>query len=55
MKNILQELVKNSKKAIEDGIYDISENIQHSPNNLLDLIKNSKNAALITEIKFPVC
>lgn len=52
MKNLLQKLVKNSTKAIDDGIYNISEKIPQSKENLIVSIKNSNDAVLITEIKF---
>ena len=52
MENILEKLIKNSKKAIEDGIYDINESLPNSGRDLENIIKKSENAALITEVKF---
>jgi len=52
MKNILDRLVKNSRRAIDDGIYDITETLQKSGIDLEESIKNNKHASLITEIKF---
>ena len=52
MENILEKLVSNSKKAIEDGVYDINEQIPNSGKNLGQIITESKNASLITEVKF---
>ena len=52
MENILEKLVNNSKKAIEDGIYDINESLPNSGRDLENIIKKSENAALITEVKF---
>ena len=52
MENILEKLIKNSKKAIEDGIYDINESLPNSGTDLENIIKKSENAALITEVKF---
>ena len=52
MENILEKLVKNSKKAIEDGIYNINESLPNSGTDLENIIKKSEHAALITEVKF---
>ena len=52
MENILEKLIKNSKKAIEDGIYDINESLPNSGIDLENIIKKSEHAALITEVKF---
>jgi len=52
MENIVEKLVNNSKKAIEDGIYDINESLPNSGTDLENIIKKSEHAALITEVKF---
>jgi len=52
MENILEKLVKNSQKAIEDGIYNINESLPNSGIDLENIIKKSEHAALITEVKF---
>ena len=52
MKNILEKLVNNSKKAIEDGIYDINESLPNSGADLENIITKSEHATLITEVKF---
>ena len=52
MENILEKLVNNSKKAIEDGIYNINESLPNSGIDLENIIKKSEHAALITEVKF---
>ena len=52
MENILEKLVNNSKKAIEDGIYDINESLPNSGTDLENIIKKSEHATLITEVKF---
>jgi len=52
MKNILDILVKNSRRAIDDGIYDITEILPKSGIDLEKSIRNNKHASLITEIKF---
>jgi indole-3-glycerol phosphate synthase len=52
MKGILEKLVNNSRKAIDNDVYEI---IDHLPNSGIDLkesITKSKHAALITEVKF---
>jgi len=51
MKNVLEKLVMNSQKAIDDGIYDITETLPKSEINLEESIKNNVHASLITEIK----
>ena len=52
MENILEKLVNNSKKAIDNGIYDISESLTNSGIDLSESIINSQHAPLITEVKF---
>jgi len=52
MKDMLQELANNSQRAIDDGIYKISEKLPRSKSNILDKIRKNKHASLITEIKF---
>jgi len=52
MKNVLDRLVKNSQRAIDDGIYDITETLPKSGIDLEKSIRNNKHASLITEIKF---
>ena len=52
MENILEKLVKNSKKAIEDEIYDINESLPNSGTDLENIITKSEHATLITEVKF---
>ena len=52
MENILENLVNNSKKAIDDGVYDISESYLNSEMDLGEIISDSHHAPLITEIKF---
>ena len=52
MENILEKLVNNSKKAIEDGIYDINESLPNSGTNLENIIAKSEHATIITEVKF---
>ena len=52
MKNVLEKLVMNSQKAIDDGIYDITETLPKSEIDLEESIRNSTHASLITEIKF---
>ena len=52
MENILEKLVNNSKKAIDNGTYDISESLINSGIDLSESIINSQHAPLITEVKF---
>ena len=52
MENILEKLVNNSRKAIDNGVYDISESLSNSGIDLGEIIINSQHAPLITEIKF---
>src|SRR5579864_1443726 len=52
MKDMLQKLANNSQKAIDDGIYEISEKLPRSNSNIIDSIRKNKHASLITEIKF---
>ena len=52
MKDVLEKLVVNSRKAIDDGIYDITETLSKSTIDLEESIKNNVHASLITEIKF---
>ena len=52
MENILEELVKNSRKAIDSGVYDITESLSNSKIDLEESINKSQHASLITEVKF---
>ena len=52
MKNVLEKLVTNSRKAIDDGIYNITETLPKSEIDLGESIRNNAHASLITEIKF---
>ena len=52
MKDVLEKLVINSRKAIDDGIYDITETLPKSEIDLEESIRNNVHASLITEIKF---
>ena len=52
MGDILTKLVDNSRKAIDNNVYDISEHLPNSGIDLKESIIKSKHAALITEIKF---
>ena len=44
MVNILEKLVNNSKKAIQDGIYDINESLPNSGTDLENIITESVHA-----------
>ena len=52
MESILEKLVNNSRKAIDEGVYEIDESIPNSEIDLADIITKSKHASLITEVKF---
>lgn len=52
MSNILKKLVDNSRTAIDDGIYEISEQLPNSGIDLAESIRNNTHASLITEVKF---
>ena len=52
MENILEKLVDNSRKAIDNGVYNISESLSNSGMDLGETIINSQHAPLITEVKF---
>lgn len=48
----LKKLVDNSRQAITDGTYEITESIQKSNVDLIQSIKSNPHASLITEVKF---
>ena len=48
MENILEKLVNNSRKAIDEGVYEINETLPNSGIDLGDVIINSQHAPLIT-------
>jgi len=52
MGHILKKLVNNSQSSIDDGVYEISIQKEKSSQNLINLIKMSSHAPLITEVKF---
>ena len=52
LEKILEKLVSNSKKAIDDGVYDINETLSKSEIDLEKAIAQSQHAPLITEVKF---
>ena len=52
MENILEKLVNNSKKAIDNEVYEISESLSNSGIDLGETMIKSQHAPLITEVKF---
>jgi Indole-3-glycerol phosphate synthase len=52
MERILEKLVNNSRKAIDEGVYEIKESLPNSGIDLDNVIVNSQHAPLITEVKF---
>ncbi|HIO85631.1 MAG TPA: indole-3-glycerol-phosphate synthase, partial [Candidatus Nitrosopelagicus sp.] len=51
MKNVLEKLVMNSRKAIDEGCYNITKTLPKSKIDLKKSIRDNKHASLITEIK----
>jgi len=52
MKKLLQKLVDNSQLAIDEEVYDVSENLASSQIDLIEEIRRHEHASLITEVKF---
>lgn len=52
MMSTLKKLVDNSKQAIADGTYEITESLQKSNIDLIQSIRSNPHASLITEVKF---
>ena len=52
MDGILRKLFENSETAINNGVYDIQENLSQSNQDFIKIIKENKHATLITEVKF---
>ncbi len=52
MDGILRKLFENSRSAINNGVYDIQENLLQSNQDFIKIIKENKHVTLITEIKF---
>jgi indole-3-glycerol phosphate synthase len=50
--NILRKLVNNSQIAIDDGVYDVSCNLERSTKDFIQIIKTNSHATLLTEVKF---
>ncbi len=50
--NILRRLVNNSQMAVDDGVYDISANLQRSSKDFIETIRTNPHATLLTEVKF---
>ena len=51
MENILEKLVNNSKKAIDDGIYEIPESLSNSGIDLESVVAKLQHAPLIDKIQ----
>lgn len=52
MKGILEKLYKNSKIAINNGVYEINDNLERSNQDFIKIVKENQHATLITEVKF---
>ncbi|WP_428324125.1 indole-3-glycerol phosphate synthase TrpC [Nitrosopumilus sp.] len=50
--NILRKLVNNSQMAINDGVYEVEDNLEKSNKDFIQIIKTSGHAPLLTEVKF---
>ena len=44
--NILRKLVNNSQMAIDDGVYDVSCNLERSTKDFIQIIKTNSHATL---------
>ncbi|MDE1826912.1 MAG: indole-3-glycerol-phosphate synthase [Thaumarchaeota archaeon] len=49
---MLEKLVENSQKAINDEVYNIEHRLVKSDKNIIDEIRKNAHASLITEVKF---
>ncbi|SRR5579885_224070 len=49
---MLNKLVENSQRAINDGIYEIENKLPRSDKNIIEEIRKNPHASLITEVKF---
>lgn len=49
---MLEKLVENSQKAINDETYNIEHRLAKSDKNIIDEIRKNTHASLITEVKF---
>jgi len=49
---MLEQLAKNSQRAVNDGVYDIECKLTKSEKSFIDEIRKNPHASLITEIKF---
>lgn len=49
---MLERLAENSRKAVMDGVYEVEGRHSKSDVNIIDAIRKSTHAPLITEIKF---
>ena len=48
----MTKLVNNSQAAIDDGVYEVSANLEQSTQDLIQTIRVNQHPTLITEIKF---
>ena len=49
---ILKKLFENSRKSIDEGVYDVDESLSNSGKDLVEIINENQHATLITEVKF---
>ncbi|MDE1726853.1 MAG: indole-3-glycerol-phosphate synthase [Thaumarchaeota archaeon] len=52
MKNVLEKLAENSRRAIDEEVYNIEYRLEKSDKNIINEIKKNPHASLITEVKF---
>lgn len=52
MKDVLEKLVENSQKAINEEVYNIEHRLAKSDKSIIDEIRKNTHASLITEVKF---
>ncbi|MDE1861804.1 MAG: indole-3-glycerol-phosphate synthase [Thaumarchaeota archaeon] len=49
---MIMRLAENSKKAVDDGVYEVGVRLSKSSKNIIHEIKQNTHASLITEVKF---
>ncbi|MDE1762686.1 MAG: indole-3-glycerol-phosphate synthase [Thaumarchaeota archaeon] len=49
---MLEKLAENSRKAINEGAYEIENRLEKSDRNIINEIRKNPHASLITEVKF---
>jgi indole-3-glycerol phosphate synthase len=52
LKNTLEQLAQNSRKAINEGVYEIEHRLAKSKKNIIEDIRKNSHVSIITEVKF---